>query len=68
MVPAPDGLLSRGLVMNSTAVLGLAPKLAQAVLDDEWRVALILAADLKAAVSEEQKFSPWTPAHPRNAS
>lgn len=54
--------------MNQNAVLSLAPKLAEAVLNDEPRSARILAADLKAAWGEPQKFTPWTPAHPRNAS
>lgn len=46
---------------DCNAVLRLAPQLAQAVLDDEWKAALILAADLKAAHQEPQKFTPWTP-------
>lgn len=53
--------------MNINPVLKLAPQLAQAVLDDEWKAALILAADLKAACEEPQTFRAWTPHCPRNA-
>lgn len=54
--------------MDQNAVLRLAPQLATAVLEDDWRAALILAADLKAAHAEPQKFTPWTPYCQRNAS
>ena len=46
---------------DSNAVAKLYPQLFQAVLADEWRRAVILAADLKAAHEQEQTFAPWTP-------
>jgi len=51
---------------DCNAVLRLAPQLAQAVLDDDWHAALILAADLKAAHEQEQTFAPWSPFQPGN--
>lgn len=53
--------------MNTNATLSLAPKLAQAVLDDDWKAAVILAADLKAALAEPQPVAPWTPHNQRNS-
>lgn len=53
--------------MNQNAVLGLAPKLAQAVADDDWKAALVLAADVLAAMKEQQPFTQWSPWTPGNS-
>lgn len=52
---------------DSNAVAKLYPQLFEAVLADEWKRAVILAADLKAAHEQPQRFTAWSPFSPRNA-
>lgn len=47
--------------MDQNAVFDLGRKLAEAVLSDEWKAAVILAADLQAAFAEPQPIASYTP-------